>query len=147
MNDEIESRSVRRRILLMVMASAFLVWQIPGMDFLGEISAENPRASQWAAIAGFLVWAAALVFLLYSGRVATRTKNAAVAAALEDELVRANRSRAFIIGYFAALAIATIVFTMSLFLPITGRDAAQLILVGAVVIPMYAFAILERVNA
>ena len=147
MNDEIESRSLRRRILLMVNASAFLVWQIPGMDFVADFSVDNLRVSGLISIAGFLIWAGALVFLLFNGRIASRSTDPKVEAALEDELVRSNRSRAFMVGYFVTLSAAAIVFVLSLFVPVTGRDAAQLVLVAAVVVPIYAFAILERTNA
>lgn len=147
MSNEVESRSQRRRIVLMVMASAFLVWQIPGMDFFGAITAESLRAAEWLAVVGFLVWAGALIVLLYSGRIASRASDPKVEAALEDELVRSNRSRAFTVGYFGTLIASAIIFALSLFLPITGGDAAQLILAAAVVVPMYAFAVLERTNA
>lgn len=147
MPDEIESRSLRRRIALMVMAAAFLVWQVPMMDFLDEIAGEDLRATELVSIVGFLVWAGALVILLYTGRMASRTTDPSVAAALEDELVRSNRSRAFMVGYFVTLATSAVVFASSLFLPITGSDAAHLILVAAVVVPIYAFVVLERKNA
>jgi hypothetical protein len=70
-----------------------------------------------------------------------------VNSALEDELVRSNRSRAFSVGYFVTLAAAAIVFAISLIKPLTGNDAAHLILVIAVIAPMYAFAVLERPGA
>lgn len=38
-------------------------------------------------------------------------------------------------------------FGTSLFLPVSGTDAAHVILVVAVVAPIYAFVILERINA
>lgn len=147
MHDEIEYRSLRRRVLLMVMASAFLVWQVPAMDFFEGITALGNTATRIASLAGFLIWAASLVFLLASGRVAQRGARPEVTAALEDELVRSNRGKAFAAGYAVALASSALVFAASLFWPITGSDAAHLVLVAAVVAPMYVFAVLERVNA
>jgi hypothetical protein len=147
MYDEIENRSLRRRVLLMVMASAFLVWQVPAMDFFDGIAGVDNTAIRFVTLGGFLVWAAALVFLFAFGRVARRDAGPEITAALEDELVRSNRSKAFTVGYAASLATSAAVFSASLFWPITGSDAAHLVLVSAVVAPMYAFAVLERVNA
>lgn len=147
MHDEIEYRSLRRRLLLMLMASAFLVWQVPAMDFFEGLAGVDDRAIRFASLAGFLIWAASLVFLLTSGRVARRGARPEVTAALEDELVRSNRGKAFAVGYAVALATAAVVFGASLFWPVSGSDAAHLVLVAAVVAPMYAFAVLERVNA
>jgi len=147
MPDEIERRSLRRRILLMVMASAFLVWQVPAMDFFDGIAGRENPLFRIASLAGFLVWAAGLVMLFTYGRVARGVDAPEITAALEDELVRSNRRRAFTAGYAVSLATSAVVFAASLFWPITGSDAAHLVLVAAVVAPMYAFAVLERINA
>jgi hypothetical protein len=147
MNDKIESRSLQRRIALMIMASAFLAWQIPIMDFFSKLVEGNQTVVGLISAAGFLIWAGTLVFLLFTGRIAVVRSDPKVAAALEDELVRANRSKAFSIGYAVVLVTAALVFAISLFQPLTGMDAAHVILVAAVVAPMYAFVVLERINA
>lgn len=147
MDDEVETRSLWRRIVLMIMASAFLVWQIPLMDFFAVIAADNNRIPALVSVIGFVTWAALLIGLLVTGRIATVRSDPKVAAALEDELVRANRLKAFIIGYGITAATAAIVFALSLFQPVTGSDAAHIILVAAVVAPIYTFVVLERINA
>lgn len=147
MSNDVETRSQRRRMVLMVMASAFLIWQVPAMDFFAGVVEGGMILKGGLATAGFLVWAAGLIFLLASGRTAARSGSPAVMSALEDELVRSNRSKAFSIGYFATLTASGIVFAISVFKPFTGNDAAHLILVVAVTAPMYAFAALERRGA
>jgi len=147
MHDEIEAKSHLRRIMLMIMASAFMVWQVPLMDFFGEISGGNNRISALVSGVGFLTWAGLLIGLLITGRIATVRSDPRVAAALDDELVRSNRTKAFLAGYIAALVISAIVLALSLFQPVTGTDAAHIILVAAVVAPIYAFVVLERINA
>ncbi len=142
MNDDVETRSQRRRIVLMVMASAFMVWQVPAMDFFAGVA--DGGANGLLSAAGFLVWAGGLIFLLASGRAVARSDNPAVMSALEDELVRSNRSKAFSVGYFVTLVTSGIVFAITLIEPLTGADAAHLILVIAVVTPMYTFVLLER---
>lgn len=144
--DDIELKSRQRRVLLMIMASAFLVWQVPGMDFFAAVAAGERGLAGIVSALGFVVWAAALVYLLASGRRMVRT-TAATRAALEDELVRANRARAFQVGYVVAVATAAGCFLASLFWPLTGTDAAHLVLVASVVAPLYAFVVLERINA
>lgn len=145
--DDIEKKSSQRRILMMVMASAFLTWQVPGMDFFAAVAAGERGLSGTVAAIGFVVWAGTLLWLLASGSRVSRNTTAATRSALEDELVRANRAKAFIIGYVVAVTSAAAVFLASLYLPVTGTDAAHLVMVLAVVAPMYAFAVLERINA
>ncbi len=147
MNNEIESKSLQRRILLMVLASAFLIWQVPGMDFLGKAVVENRTVAALIAGTGFVVWAGALIYLFATGRGASRRRDPHVASALEDELVQLNRSKAFSTGYWVTLLAAASLFLLSLFQPLTGNEAAHLILVIAVVTPIYAFVVLERSNA
>lgn len=147
MNDETELRSRQRRVVLMVMASAFLAWQVPYMDVFSAVEAAGPSALDIVSFAGFIAWAAGLIWLLARGRVLVRRASPAVRSALEDELVRANRAKAFNVGYVAAVGVAAVMFSLSLFLPVSGTDAAHVVLITGVVTPLYAFAILERVNA
>lgn len=147
MNDEIELRSRQRRVVLMVMASAFLVWQVPYMDAFSGMDSAGPSMLDIVSFVGFIAWAGGLVWLLARGRVLVRRASPAVRSALEDELVRANRAKAFNVGYVAAVGVAAVMFSLSLFLPVSGTDAAHVILIAGVVTPLYAFAILERINA
>ncbi len=147
MNQDPELASRRRRILLMVMASAFLVWQVPGMDFFERLAGAGGSTASSVAVAGFAVWAIALVALLASGKGFLWSASKQMRYVLEDELVKANRSTAFLIGYLVTLAAAVLMFAVSLYWPVSGTEAAHLIMVLGVVAPMYAFALLDRFNA
>lgn len=147
MNDETELRSRQRRVVLMVMASAFLAWQVPSMDAFSGVQAAGPSALDIISFVGFIAWAAGLVWLLTRGRILVSRASPAVRSALEDELVRANRAKAFNVGYVAAVSVAAVMFALSLFLPVSGTDAAHVVLIAGVVTPLYAFAVLERINA
>ncbi len=147
MADGLERASLARRVVLMVMASAFLVWQVPHMDMFERLAGDSHGVARSLSTFGFLVWIAALVALLYSGRLLARRLSSEARAALEDELVAWNRGRAFTIGYAVALIAAAVMFAISLYQPVSGADAAHVVLVAAVVAPMYAFAVLERINA
>ena len=145
--DESEKRSRQRRVALMTMASAFLVWQVPGMDWFERVAGDFDPARRLLSIVGFVVWAGALLGWLILGRAGTRGASAAVASALEDELVKSNRLQAFLYGYVAVLVTSAAMFGISLFQPISGTQSAHLILVVAVVVPIYAFVFLERSRA
>ena len=147
MTSRVEALSRRRQVVLMVMASAFLVWQVPYMDMFAGASGAERSLADMVSLMGFLVWALGLVILLVSGRTLARELSRENRAALEDELVRWNRSRAFTVGYGVALLTAAVMFAVSVFQPVSGADAAHVILVAAVVAPMYAFVLLERLNA
>jgi len=117
------------------------------MDTFASRGESGATALALLSLAGFLAWGAGLAWLLVRGRIMVRGASPAVRSALEDELVRANRNRAFNIGYVAAVAMAAVMFCLSLFLPVTGADAAHAVLIVGVVTPLYAFAVLEHVNA
>jgi hypothetical protein len=132
---------------MMVMASAFLIWQVPAMDFFDRLAEDSGAAARLLSISGFIIWATALLGWMMLGRIATRGASASVALALDDELVKANRSKAFLSGYIASLITSAAIFSVSLFQPVTGIEAAHLILIVSVVTPMYAFVFLERDRA
>lgn len=147
MQADVEKNSYRRRIILMLMASAFLAWQVPAMDYFERLSASTVTLADGISVAGFLIWGATLMYLLATGRKFVRKNDAAVVAALEDELVRSNRRKAFMCGYIVAMVSAGTLFVASMLLPISGKDAAHIVLVLGVVAPMYTFVYLERANA
>lgn len=137
----------RRRIGVMVCASAFLVWQVPLMDFSERLAARSglDPLNTVISLLGFFVWIAVLLMLI--GRWRPFTSNPEVLRALNDELTQANRKRAFVVGYTAMMLCSGFLFALSLFVPVAGVEAAHLILVVGVVAPLYSFAGLERVGA
>ena len=147
MPTETEKRSSLRRLVMMVMASAFLVWQVPTMDFFDRVASDASVAARLLSISGFVVCAVALFLWVMLGRIAARGASASVASALEDELVKLNRSRAVLTGYAVAIFMSAVIFGVSLFQPVTGREASHLILVVAIVTPIYAFVFLDRERA
>ncbi|MEO1029061.1 MAG: hypothetical protein AAFX02_08405 [Pseudomonadota bacterium] len=145
MPDSVEKQSNRRAFLMMFLASTFLIWQVPAMDFLERMSHGTQRLVDIVAVIGGLLWVVALVGLVrFGGR---KTGPAETRAALEDELVQANRATAFRVGYFAMLVATTAMFALAMFGDPSPRDVAHIILIAGVVTPMYAFAFLERRNA
>ena len=142
----IERIAMRRRFGLMLCASAFLVWQVPMMDFSEALAAGDDIIKTIISLAGFAVWIVTLLMLVGPWR--PFKQDAKVEAALNDELTRANRAKAFIAGYVVMLVAAAGLFALTHFEPhfegVGGMDAAHIILVLGVAIPLYAFAFLER---
>lgn len=145
MTNEVDKLSNRRAFLMMLLASAFLIWQVPSMDYFDGLASGDIQAIDIIGMVGGAIWVTALVILFVTGGRKGGTPEAR--AALEDELVKDNRARAFKIGYFVMLAIAALMFGLSIFNPVTGRDSAHMVLIAGVVAPMYTFAFLERRNA
>lgn len=141
MTDEVERYSRRRRYILIGMALAFLIWQVAGFGIFDDFASGDRRAVRIVSVAAAILWAGMLVWLV-AGK-AMRGASAPARAALDDELVRANRAQAFAAGYWITLAVAAIVFAAALFADIEAHKAVQLILISAVVAPMFAFAWLE----
>ena len=144
MQGDVDKRSNLRRMVMMIMASAFLIWQVPAMDFFDRLAAESSAAARLLSLFGFVVWAIALLGWMMSGRIATRGASTSVASALEDELVRSNRSKSVLSGYIASIATSATILGFSLFQPVTGSEAAHLILIVAIVTPIYTFVFLDR---
>ncbi|WP_017932391.1 hypothetical protein [Robiginitomaculum antarcticum] len=146
MTTDIERLSARRSFLLMFTASAFLIWQVPGMDFFSRIADGPMQAIDLIALSGAFLWIIALLWLLLTQRKYSKL-SADENAMLEDELVKANRVKSLIFGYWAMLVVAVIMFVAGLAWKATGFDAAHMVIVAGVVVPMYSFAWLERRNA
>lgn len=145
MVDEVEKYSRRRRRLMIGMGIAFLAWQLTGMEVVNDFASGDRRAVRYVSLFAFAVWALVLVRLMRLRSM--RGASAEARAALDDELVRANRARAFQTGYMVMLGVAAVMFTASLFLTIPGNAAAQVILVSGIVAPMFSFAWLEGKGA
>jgi len=146
-SDEVERLSKRRRIILMLFAGSFLIWQIPMMDTVEAMKQAGAfRAVDIVKIAGFGLWIVALMALfLFFGR---RASNPEVRAALEDELTRANRAKAFSFGYWLMLFVAGLVYVLTLLpvLEITNTDVAHVMIMAAVLGPIFRFLKLERAS-
>ena len=142
MTDRHEALSTRRRLLLLLVASCFLIWQVPAMDLFDRIAGRASDTDDIVAAIGFVLWALALAALLAIGRKVGGSER----HALEDELVQRNRQRAFLFGYVAMLLAAAAVFVFGIFLPATALDAAHLIMAVGVVVPIYSFVVLDSRN-
>lgn len=142
-----ENLSRQRALILMFLASTYLVWQVPSMDWIADA---NSTTRSWAdniANAGQVLWALALLILLVKGKRMFKRLSSSAQAVLEDDLVKSHRSKAFKVGYLVLMIAIFGLFIMTRFLPMTGSDMSRLIMAIGVATPLYAFALMELRDA
>ena len=102
---------------------------------------EAPRVAQFK-ISAWLVWALVLLiaFAFAGGHFRGRT----VRALVEDDVARANRTKGYEAGFWAAAVAAIALYVVNMFEPVSGRDAIHLILTALVGAAMIRFGVLER---
>ena len=94
-----------------------------GVDF----PANRPQTLKLAA---WIVWAAALVFLLAVGGGLFRGKS--VRALMNDESTIENRRRGMVAGFWATVLSAFALYAITFYEPISGREVIRLLLSAAV---------------
>jgi cation transport ATPase len=120
---------------------------ISGIFFLATMAkslgvyfpADRPETFKLAA---WIVWAAILLLLLGAGGGLFR--GGAVRSLMNDESTLDNRRRAMVAGFWATVISAFALYAISLYEPITGREAIRLLLSAAVGTSIIRFGILEQ---
>jgi hypothetical protein len=129
----------QRARIFAVQAVLFLGWQAL---FFGGQAGDPVRAVNQFKISAWLVTAILLLFLLASGGMLIRGRK--VRGLLNDELTRAHRSRACVIGFWAAMAAGIALYVIGMFEPVGARDTIHLIMSAAIGAGLMTFSILER---
>lgn len=132
-----EKLSSRRARVATVLGILFIVSMATSFDV--DPLAGRPQAVHLAA---WIVWAAALLFLITFGGGLVRGK--AVRALMNDDSTRDNRRSALEVGFWAMVACAFATYIISQFEPFTGREAIRLILTVGVGAATISFGTLER---
>jgi protein-S-isoprenylcysteine O-methyltransferase Ste14 len=127
----------RRARVVTLFAFLFLFSMITSLDT--DVPVTRPETVKLAA---WIVWAAALLLLLVTGGGLWRSK--AVRHLLNDESTNENRRSAMVTGFWATVLSAFALYGISLFEPITGREAIRLLLSAAVAAALLKFGSLER---
>jgi hypothetical protein len=140
-SDRAERLQRRRSRLLLVSGVAFVSW-------IGSFSAgrfvrpEHLRLVDMVQLAAFAAWAVALLTLLATGGQLAR--DPAVRRIIDDELTRAHRRGAFVLGYWALLGATAGFYAVALFKPVAAAEALPILLALGVATPALNFALLER---
>ena len=137
-DQEIADRLGRRRArMLPVLAIFFLMQQTAYFSHPDTGRAvDHFRVSAWIALSLVM-----LVMLISGG---AWFRPASVRALLEDEVTRAHRAKAFETAFIATMVAAIALYFVSLFEPLSGRDAIHLLLSVGIACALLRFGMLER---
>jgi|GWRWMinimDraft_12_1066020.scaffolds.fasta_scaffold10339_3 hypothetical protein len=132
--EKLTKRRARGSIVLGIFFLATMATSL-GVDF----PANRPQTLKLAA---WIVWAAALVFLLAVGGGLFRGKS--VRALMNDESTIENRRRGMVAGFWATVLSAFALYAITFYEPISGREVIRLLLSAAVGASIIRFGILEQ---
>lgn len=135
---ELADRLTRRRVrIFTILGIYFLVGQTA---FFSNLA--HPGGAESLKVGAWLVWAVVLLLVLATGGNFIRGR--AVRHLLEDEVTQTNRRKAYTVGFWAAAGASVLVYVLTMFEPVSGREAVHLILTAAVAGALLSFARLER---
>jgi hypothetical protein len=137
--EKAEKLGRRRAAIFVFQGLIFLIWQTT--FFTSPIGAPL-RTVDHVKISAWLVWALALLFLLATGGNLLRSR--AVRALLDDELTRRHRTRAYVAGFWLAVASALALYVIGMFEDITAREAIHTILSIGIGTAIFTFGVSER---
>lgn len=136
--DKADRLSRRRARLLPLLAIVFLSGQ--AVYALGPPSA-SPRVDQ-LKVAAWLLWAAALLFLLATGGGPFRSRE--VRALMDDETTREHRGRAYAVGFWIAVATSMGIYLLTAFDGVKPRESIHIIVTAAIAGALLTFGFLEH---
>ena len=141
-DSETADRLVRRRARMMpAMAAIFVAQQ--ASYFSGSRPDEgNLRLVSYIAIGGWLALSIVLLLGLATGGFWRRS--ARVRALMNDESTRANQAEAFRFGFLFTMAGAMLLYVVSLFEPVSAREAIHVLMTIGIAAALVRFGLLER---
>ncbi len=131
-----EKLTLRRARVSIVSGVFFLATMVSSLDI--DLPVSRPETFKLSA---WIIWAAVLLLLLGTGGGLFRGR--AVRALMNDDSTLDNRRRAMVSGYWTTIAAAFVLYAISLFEPVSGREAIRLMLSAAVGASVIGFGKLE----
>jgi hypothetical protein len=136
---ETADRLTRRRARMMpVLAIIFIAQQAA---YFAEPDAAV-RLVDHVKIAAWMLLSIVLLLALATGGFWLKPKG--VRALMDDEVTRANRAEAFRLAFFTTMAAAILLYFLSLFETIEGREAVHLLTTVGIATALLRFGYLER---
>jgi hypothetical protein len=132
-----EKLTRRRARVSTVLACFFLLTMATSLGT--DVPLNRPETVKLAA---WVFWAAALLFLLATGGGLGRS--ASVRGLMNDDTTVENRRNAMVAGFWGTVVTAFGLYAISLYAPVSGRDAIRLMLSAAVATSVLRFGVLER---
>ena len=133
-----EALSQRRARALPVLAIVFLLQQTTYFTGGGA----GDRTVDHVHIAAWLVLSIVLLLALATGGGWIYPR--AVRELANDEATRAHRDDAFRVGFLMSMATCVLLYVVSLYEPLTGRDTLHLIMTVGIAAALLRFGFLER---
>ena len=135
---EIAERLSRRRARMLPLLGVYF---LAGQAIFFRQAAEPERIASFK-ISAWLVWAVVLMLALaFAGG---QFRGAKIRALVEDEVSRANRLRGYTAGFWGGCIAAIALYILTMFEPVTGREAIHGILTATVASALIRFGMLER---
>jgi predicted nucleic acid-binding Zn ribbon protein len=128
-------RMGRARALIMALAAAVLIFNVWLQYGDAEYASAGGRGGSWLVLIG--LW----TFILWNG--GGLRPGGRVRALLNDELSLQNRSRAFSLGFYAAILLALACYVGNWLAPIAAGDALKIVSAGAISAALLRYAWLE----
>ena len=136
---ETADRLTRRRARIMpVLAVIFISQQAA---YFAEPDAAV-RLVDHVQVAAWMLLSIVLLLALATGGFWLKPKG--VRALMDDEVTRANRAEAFRLAFFTTMAAAILLYFLSLFETISGREAVHLLTTVGIATALLRFGYLER---
>jgi len=138
---ETADRLVHRRARMMpAMAAIFLAQQ--ASYFSGRHPGDGSRLVDHIAISAWPVLSIVLVTAFATGGGWFRGAN--VRALINDESARAHRAEGFRFGFLATMVAAIALYFLTLFEPMSARDAIHVLMSAGIAAALIRFGMLER---
>jgi hypothetical protein len=128
-------RMSRGRAAIMALAAAVLVLNIVIQYGNAEYASAGPRGGSWLLLIG--LW----TFILWNG--GGLQPRGRIRALLNDELSLQNRSRALVLGFYAAVLLALGLYVAEWLTPVAAGDALKIVSAGAISAALLRYAWLE----
>ena len=130
----------RRARMAPALAMMFVAQQ--ASYFTGTRMDDGTRLVNYIAISGWLALSTVLLVGLATG--GSLFRGAGVRALANDESTRANRAEGFRFGFMATMIAAILLYVVSLFEPVGGREAIHILMTAGIAVALLRFGMLER---
>ena len=136
--DKAERLTRRRARMMPILAIVFIAQQ--GIYFSQHEGAA--RAVDQFKISAWLVLSVVLLLAVWTGGAWFRSR--AVRELMNDEVTRAHRAVSFRLAFLASMTGCILVYVMTMFTRVEGRDAVHIVLTIGISVALLSFGVLER---
>lgn len=140
-NDTADRLMTKRARMMLALAVMFVAQQ--AIYFTGNRLDEGKlRLVNYISIGGWMVLSIILLVGLATG--GSLFRGGGVRALMNDESTQANRAQGFQFGFLFTMAGAILLYILSLFTPVDGREAIRVLVTIGIAAALLRFGLLER---